>query len=51
MIKSRTLRWADHLARIETFLGKPRGRWEGNIRMVLTKYVSVRGTWLIGSGQ
>ena len=54
MIKSRRLRWAGHVARMEegrsTFkiltgkpagnrpLGRPRCRWEDNIRMDLEKY-------------
>ena len=52
VIKSRTLRWAGHVARIESrsafkivigkptgkrFLGRPRRRWEDNIRMNIEK--------------
>ena len=53
MIKSRRLRWAGHVGRIEEGrsafeiltgtsagkrpLGRPRRRWEGNIRMDLKK--------------
>ena len=64
MIKSIRLRWAEHVARIEegrnTFkiltgkptgkrpLGRPRRRWEDNIRMDLEKIeVSIRGIGLI----
>ena len=59
MIISTRLRWAGHLPRMEesrsTFkmltgkpmgkrpLGKPRRRWEDNIRMDLKKYISIRG--------
>ena len=62
MIKSRRLRWAGHIARMEEGesafkiltskptgkrpLGRPRRRWEDNIRMDLEK-VSMRGTGLI----
>ena len=63
VIKSRRLRWAGYVARIEEgrsafkiFAGKPtgkrllrrpRGRWEDNIRMDLNKCVSIRGIGLI----
>ena len=62
VIKSRRLRWASHLARMgegrsafkiltgtpagKRPLGRPRRRWEDNIRMDL-KWVSVRGIGLI----
>ena len=62
MIKSRKLRWADHVARMEecrsTFkiligkltgkrsLGKPRRRWEDNIRMDLEEIVINAGNWV-----
>ena len=65
-IKSRRLRWAGHVARMEkkgrsSFnilagppigkrpLGRPKRRREDNIRMVLKKWVSVRGIGLIRS--
>ena len=54
VIKSRRLRWAEHIARMEEGrnafkiltgkptgkrpLGRPRRRWEDNIRMVLNRY-------------
>ena len=59
VIKSRRLRWAGHVARMEeettafkNFTGKPTGkrplerlrrRWEDNIRIELKKLVSIRG--------
>ena len=62
MIKSRRLRWAGHVARIEgrsAFkiltgkptgkrpLGRPRGRWEDNIRMDLKEIGAIQGFGLI----
>ena len=63
MIKAGGLRWEDYLVRMEerrsTFkiltgtpigkrpLGRPRHRWEDNIRMYLKKQVSIRGIRLI----
>ena len=62
MIKSRTLRWAGHLARMEegrsafkiltgTFtekrpLGRPRRRWEDNVRMELEEIGNNAGNWV-----
>ena len=62
MIKSKRLRWAGHVARMEegrrTFkilkgkptgkrsLGRPRGRWEDNIRMVLEEKGINAGNWV-----
>ena len=60
MIKSRRLRWAGHVARMEEGalkiltgkptgkrpLGRPRRRWEDNIRMYLEE-ISMRGIGLI----
>ena len=63
VIKSRRLNWAGHVARMEEGrsafkiltskptgkrpLGRPRRRWEDNIRMDLKKWVSIRGIRLI----
>ena len=63
VIKSRRLRWAGHVARMDESrsdfkiladeptgkrpLGRPRRRWEGNIRMYLKEKVSIRGIGLI----
>ena len=63
MIKTRKLRWAGNVARMEDGrsafkiftgkptakrpLGRPRPRWEDNIRMTLKKWVSIRGIGLI----
>ena len=63
MIKYRRLRWTRHVARMEEGmsafkiltvkptemrpLGRPRPRWEDNIRMDLKEIVSIRGTGLI----
>ena len=62
VIKSRRLRWAGYLARIEERsafkmlsckptekrpLGRPRRRWEDNIRMALKEMVSISGIGLI----
>ena len=63
VIKSRRLRWAGHVARMEEgssafkiLAGKPTGkrplgrpwrRWEDNIRTDLEEMVSMRGTGLI----
>ena len=62
VIKSRRLRWAGHVARMEegrsTFkiltgkptgkrpLGKPRRRWEDNIRMDLEEIGINTGNWV-----
>ena len=62
MIKSRTLRWADHVARMEQGrsafkilsgkptgkrrLGRPRRRWEDNIRMDLKEIGINAGNWV-----
>ena len=62
MIKSRRLRWAGHLARMEehistfkilkgiptgnTPLGSPRRRWEDNIEIKLKEWVSMQATGL-----
>ena len=66
VIKSRRLRWAGHVARMEEgrsafkmftgkrtekrFLGRPRRRWEDNIRMDLEEIGINVGTW-VGSSQ
>ena len=63
VIKSRRLRWAGHVARMEEgrsafkiltgnptgkrLLGGPRSRLDENIRMDLKKLISMRGMWLI----
>ena len=63
MIKSRRLRWADHLARMEEgknvfkiltdkpvgkrTVGRPRRRWKENIRMDLKEIGINRGIGLI----
>ena len=62
MIKSRRLRWAGHVARMENgrcafkqkgkpterrLLGRPRRRWEDNVRVVLKKCVSIGTIGLI----
>jgi hypothetical protein len=63
MIKSRRIRWAGHIARMEEGsstskiltgeptgkrpYGRPRRRWEENIRLYLKEEVSIRGTKLI----
>ena len=62
MIKSRRLRWAGHVARMEEgrsafkiLAGKPTGkiplwrprrRWEDNIRMDLEEIVIIAGNWI-----
>ena len=62
MIKSIRLRWADHVVRMEEGrsafkiltgepigkrpLGKPRRRWEGNIRMDLEEIGINAGNWV-----
>ena len=62
MIKSKRLRWAGHVARMEedrstfkiltgtptgkTLLGKPRRRWEVNIRMDLEEIGINAGNWV-----
>ena len=56
--KSRRLRWAGHVARMKEertafkiltgkrtgkrYLGRPRRRWDGNIKMYIKKYVNTR---------
>ena len=66
LIKSRRLRWAGHVARMEEgrtafkiITGKPRGkrplgrsssRWENNIRMDLEEMGTNAGNW-VGSSQ
>ena len=70
MIKSRRMRWAEHVARMgegkgvyrifigkpegNTPLGRPRHRWEGNIRCLFRKWdvgVWTGSSWLrIGTG-
>ena len=70
VIKSRRMRWAGHVARMEEGrgvdkvlvgkpegkrpLGRPRRRWEDNIKIILRKWEGVVGTgwsWLrIGTG-
>ena len=63
MIKSRILRWAGHVARMEEgrnvfkiligkpagkrTLGRPRRRWEDNIRMDLEEIGINAGNWVI----
>ena len=60
VIKSRRMRWAGHVARMEkgrgvhkvlvgepegkSPLGRPRRRWEDNIEMILRKWEGVVGT-------
>ena len=62
MIKSRTLRWAGHVARMEEgrsafkiltgkrtgkrLLGRPTRRWEDNIRMDLEEMGINAGNWV-----
>ena len=58
LIKSRRLRWAGHIARMEEGgsafkiltgkrpLGRPRHRWEGNIRMNLEEIGMNAGNWV-----
>ena len=60
MIKSRRLRWAEHVARMEESrsafkiltgkprgpLGRPRCRWEDNIRMDLEEIGINAGNWV-----
>ena len=65
MIKSRRLRWADHVARMEEVrspfkmltnksmgnipLGRPRHRWEDNIRIDLKEIgLILLRIWIIG---
>ena len=62
VIKSRRLRWAGHVARMEEGrsafkiltgkrpLGRPRRRWEDNIRMNLEETGVSAGNW-VGSAQ
>ena len=65
VIKSRRLRWAGHVARMEggrsSFkiltgrptgkrpLGRPRRRWEGNIRMDLEEISFNKGNWVVSA--
>ena len=62
MIKSRRLKWAGHVARMKEGrsafkiltckptgkrpLGRPRGRWEGNIRMDLEEIGISTRNWI-----
>ena len=49
VIKSTRLRWAWHIARIEEGrrpLGRPRRRWEDNIRLNLEEIGTNAGNWL-----
>ena len=51
MIKSRRLRWADHVARMEEGtgkrpLGRPRHRWEDNIRIDFEEIDINAGNWV-----
>jgi len=62
VVKSRRMRWAGHVARIEEDrvvqrvlvgkpegkrpLGRPRRRWEDNIKMDLQEVVGGRGDWM-----
>ena len=62
-MKSRLLRWAGHVVRMTEFssafsisegkptgkrlLGRPRRRWEDNIKINPKKWVSIRGIGLI----
>ena len=55
VIKSRRMRWAGHVARMEVFVGKPEGerplgrprsRWEDNIKMVLEEVGRGFGDWM-----
>ena len=62
VVKSRRMRWAGHMARIgedrgvqrvlvgktggKRPLGRPRRRWEDNIKMDLQKVGGVRGDWM-----
>ena len=62
VIKSRRLRWAGHIARMEEGrsgfkiltgkptgkepLGRPRRRWEDNIRMDLEEIGIIEGNWV-----
>ena len=62
VIKSRRFRWAGHLARMDEGssafniltgkpsgkrpLGRPRRRWEGNIRMDIKEIVITAGNWV-----
>ena len=62
MVKSRRMRWAGHVARMgedrgvhrvlvgkpegNSPLGRPRRRWEDNIKMDLQEFVGGRGDWM-----
>ena len=62
VVKSRRLRWAGHVTRmgenrgvhrvlvgkpeVKTQLGRPRRRWEDNIKMDLQEVVGGRGDWM-----
>ena len=50
VIRSRRLRWAGHVSRMEDTgkipLGRPRRRWEDNIRMDLEEIGVSAGNWV-----
>jgi hypothetical protein len=62
MVKSRRMRWAEHVARVEEEksvhrmlvgklegkrpLGRPRHRWDDNTKMELQKFGGGRGDWM-----
>ena len=62
LVKSRRMRWAGHVARMgedrgahrvlvgkpegKRPLGRPRSRWENNIKMALQEVGGVRGDWM-----
>ena len=62
VVKSRLMRWAEHVARMEEVrgvhrvlvgtpegkrpLGRPRRRWEDNIKMDLQEVGGGRGDWM-----
>ena len=58
VVKSRRMRWAGHVARMgedrgvhrvlvgKRPLGRPRRRWEDNIKMGLQEVVGGRGDWM-----
>jgi hypothetical protein len=63
VVKSRRMRWAGHVARMggdrgmhgvlvrkpggKSPLGRPRRRWENNIKMDLHDVGGVRGDWMV----
>jgi hypothetical protein len=54
VIKSRSMRWAEHVARVGKrnayiLFGRPRSRWEGNIILDLTRRVGRYGLESSGS--